>query len=156
MKISIVISRSTDPDKFVEQGAPSPPVGVKRRSRYRGRTAGMCVPPARRGIFCSGKRESMNSEIKRTFGLFLCLALNGMRINHRGSHITVTQQFLNRPNIIVGLQKMTCKTVTKRMRWCPLGNLWLSYRVFNQKNSSMLCIGVKRKFILIPRSFAAG
>ena len=27
---------------------------------------------------------------------------------------------------------------------------------FNQKNSSMLCIGVKSKFLLIPRSSAAG
>ena len=54
-------------------------------------------------------------KIERTFGLFFCLALDGMGINHRGSHIAVTQQFLNRTDIIIGLQQMTGKTVTKGM-----------------------------------------
>jgi len=42
-------------------------------------------------------------KIKGTFRFFFGLALNGMGINHRGSHITVTQQFLNGTNVIICL-----------------------------------------------------
>ena len=38
-----------------------------------------------------------------------------MRIDHGGFYITVTQEFLNRPDVVVSLQKMAGITVTKGM-----------------------------------------
>jgi len=53
------------------------------------------------------------SEIKQAFGIFLGDAFDGMLVDHGGPDIAVPQQFLDRPNIIVGLQKVAGKTVTK-------------------------------------------
>ena len=52
-------------------------------------------------------------EIKRAFGLLDCLAFDRMGIDHGCSYITVAQQFLNCPDIVIGLQEMTGEAVTK-------------------------------------------
>jgi len=61
-------------------------------------------------------------EIERAFRLFDCLALDGVGVNHRCPYIAVSQQFLNRTNIVIGLQQMAGKTVTKGMARGPLRN----------------------------------
>ena len=43
-------------------------------------------------------------EIKRAFGIFDCLALDGVGVNHGCPYIAVPQQLLNRTDIIIGLQ----------------------------------------------------
>ena len=45
-----------------------------------------------------------SGEIKRTFGLFDCPALDRMGIDHGRPHVAVPQKLLNRPDIVVGLQ----------------------------------------------------
>ena len=63
-------------------------------------------------VFCSPGKSAVKDvksgvlrlEIKRAFRLFDGLALDGMCINHGGSHIAMPQQLLNRTNIIIGLQ----------------------------------------------------
>ena len=54
-----------------------------------------------------------------------------MRINHGGSDVTVTQQFLNRADIIVGLQQVTGKTVPKSMGGCAFRDFSPPYCPFN-------------------------
>jgi len=44
-----------------------------------------------------------DSEIKGTLRLFDGLALDGVRVDHGGSHITVPKQLLNRTDIVIGL-----------------------------------------------------
>src|SRR3990170_2200726 len=41
-----------------------------------------------------------------------------MRINHRGLQIGVSQEFLNRPDVIPLFKKMCCKAVTQCMDRC--------------------------------------
>jgi hypothetical protein len=38
-----------------------------------------------------------------------------VRIDHRGRHITVSEQFLDRPYVMAGFQQMRCKRMPKRM-----------------------------------------
>ena len=45
-----------------------------------------------------------------------------MRVDHRGTHVLVTQQLLNRPSIIPVLQQVGCKGVAQRMAACWLGD----------------------------------
>ena len=59
-------------------------------------------------------------QIKRAFYFLDYPGLDSMGINHRCSHITVSQKFLNRPDIIIRLEKVTCKAMAKNMRCCPL------------------------------------
>ena len=54
-------------------------------------------------------------KIKRAPGLFDGFAFNCVGINLGGSDIAVTQQFLNRANIIIGLQQVAGKTVPESM-----------------------------------------
>ncbi len=54
-------------------------------------------------------------KIKRAFGLLHCLAWYTMGINHRGPYVTVAEHFLNRPDIIIGLQKMSGKAMAESM-----------------------------------------
>ncbi len=61
-----------------------------------------------------------SSKIKRALGFFDGLALDCMGINHCGSDIAVPQKLLNRADVVIGLQQMACKTVTKGMGCGPL------------------------------------
>ena len=45
-----------------------------------------------------------SGEIKWTFGLFDCPALDRMGIDHGRPYVTVPQKLLNRSDIVVGLQ----------------------------------------------------
>ena len=67
----------------------------------------------------SGKPLQHIKERLREIEGALCLlqrsAAHRMRIDHRCANITVPQQLLDRPNIVVCPQQMTCETVTKRM-----------------------------------------
>jgi len=54
-------------------------------------------------------------EIERAFRIFDCLAPDGVGVNHGCPYIAVPQQLLNRTNIIIGLQQMTGKTMSKGM-----------------------------------------
>ena len=45
-----------------------------------------------------------------------------MRVDHRRAHISVPQQFLDRPNIIPVLQQVGRKGVAQRMAACRLGD----------------------------------
>lgn len=73
--------------------------------------------PVKFGIgFQSPESGAMILQIKRAFGFLLRDTFYRMRINHGSSDITVAEQFLNGPDIIIGLQQMACITVAKRMR----------------------------------------
>ena len=66
-------------------------------------------------------------KIKPAFGLFDGFSFDCMRINHGGSDITVTQQFLNCADIIVGLQQVAGKTVPESMGGCAFRDFSLPY-----------------------------
>lgn len=70
------------------------------------------------------------SEIQRTFRLFDGLALNSMGVNHRSPDIAVSQQLLNRTNIIIGLQQMAGKTLPEGVGGSPFSKLSLIDRPF--------------------------
>ncbi len=57
-------------------------------------------------------------EIQRALHLLQWPSFNGVRINHGRAHVTVAQQFLDRPNVIACLQHMAGKTVAECMRGC--------------------------------------
>ena len=61
-------------------------------------------------------------EVERAFGLFNRDALHCMGVNHGGPYITMSQQLLNRPDIIIPLEQMTGKAVAKRMGGRTLTN----------------------------------
>ena len=44
-----------------------------------------------------------------------------MGVNHRGAYITVTEEFLNRADVIPVFKQMRCKRMAKRVRACRLG-----------------------------------
>jgi len=52
-------------------------------------------------------------------------------INHRRRHVFVTQQFLNRADVIAILQQVRRERMPKRMRGCRLCNASVSYRDFD-------------------------
>lgn len=54
-----------------------------------------------------------------------------MCINHCSSHIAMPQQFLNRPNVVIGLQEVACKTVAKGMGGSPFSELSFIGSPFN-------------------------
>ena len=62
-------------------------------------------------------------EIKLTFNLFNCPALDRMGIDHGRSDIAVPQKLLNRADIVVGQQQMAGETVAKGMRGGPFRDL---------------------------------
>jgi hypothetical protein len=51
------------------------------------------------------------SKIKGAFGLFHGPAGYAMGIDHRGLHVAVAEEFLDCPNVVVRLQKVSGKTV---------------------------------------------
>jgi hypothetical protein len=53
------------------------------------------------------------SKIKRTPRLFDGPALDRMAVYHRCSHITMVKQFLDGSDIVIGLQQIGGKAVTK-------------------------------------------
>jgi len=52
-------------------------------------------------------------KIQGTYSLFTGLAFDGVRIDHGGFDIAVPQQFLDRANVVIGLQQVTGKAVAK-------------------------------------------
>ena len=56
-------------------------------------------------------RRVIHLEIERTFHLFHGLARHAMGIDHHSSDISVTQERLDRANVVVRLQQMRCKAV---------------------------------------------
>jgi hypothetical protein len=54
-----------------------------------------------------------SSEIQRTPGLLQRPARYAMRIDHRCPHVAMTQEGLDRPDVVVGLKKMGGEGVTK-------------------------------------------
>ena len=73
----------------------------------------------------------MRLEIKRAFGLFEGLAFDGMGIDHGCSYIAMPQQLLNRTDIVIGLQKMACETVTEGMGRGAFDDFCFADRSFN-------------------------
>ena len=59
--------------------------------------------------------STSGSEIQRTLGLFDSFTLYGVGIDHGGPDIRVSEQFLNRADIIIGLQEMGGKAVAEGM-----------------------------------------
>ena len=70
------------------------------------------------------------SKIKRAFRFFKRDAFYGMGVNHGGPHITMSQEFLNRPNVIIPLEQMTGKAVAKCMGAGTLANPGSVYCLF--------------------------
>jgi len=63
--------------------------------------------------FVSHRTNSNFSQIERTFGLFDGDTFHGMGIDHGGSQVAVTEQFLHTPDIVIRLQQVAGKTVAK-------------------------------------------
>ncbi len=53
------------------------------------------------------------SKIERTFRLFHGPARYAMSIDHRRLYIAVAKQFLNRTDIVIGLEQVRCETVAE-------------------------------------------
>ena len=53
------------------------------------------------------------SEIKRALHFFDRSARNAVGIDHRGAHVCVAEERLDRADVVVGLQEMRCKAVTE-------------------------------------------
>ena len=70
-------------------------------------------------------------KIKRAFGLFDGLALDGVGVNHGCPHIAVPQQFLNRTDIVIGLQQMAGERMSKGMARGPLSDFGPLHGPFN-------------------------
>ena len=66
-------------------------------------------------------------KIKRALYFLQWPAFYSVRIDHSCAHVTVAQQFLDRPNVIACLQHMAGKAVTKSMRGDALTQLCLPY-----------------------------
>ena len=84
-------------------------------------------------------------KIKRTFCIFNRLAFDRVGINHGCSDITVSQQFLNRSDIVIGLQKVTGETVAKGMGRGPLGDFSPAHAPFY----GLLDMGVMEMIALV-------
>ena len=54
-------------------------------------------------------------------------ALENVRVNHRGSHVFVTEYFLYGANIVAVSQHVRCEAVMKREATAVLGNAAFSY-----------------------------
>ena len=54
-------------------------------------------------------------EVKRALGLLDRGSLDGVPVDHGGSDITVPEQFLDRPDIVVRQEQMTGKAVAEGM-----------------------------------------
>ena len=51
-----------------------------------------------------------------------------MRVDHRGPHILVPKELLNRSDIIATFEQMCCKRVSKAMASCPLYHTCITHR----------------------------
>ncbi len=58
-------------------------------------------------------------EIQRAFRLLKCHARHGLQVTHRGFDVAVPQQLLNRLEVVVSQQQVTCISVTERVRRNP-------------------------------------
>ena len=56
---------------------------------------------------------SRPSKVQRAHALLDCPTLHRMGVDHCCSHVTVTQQFLNRSDVIIGLQQVAGETVAE-------------------------------------------
>lgn len=70
-------------------------------------------------------------KIQRTSGVLDGDALYSMRVNHCRPDIAMPQQFLDCPDVIVTLEQVAGKAVTKSMGRCPLGYSCLADRLFD-------------------------
>ena len=52
-------------------------------------------------------------------------------INHRRLHIAVAQEFLNRPDVVAGLQQVRCETMSQRVSAHGLRVACLARRLVN-------------------------
>ena len=60
--------------------------------------------------------KRLRAEVERALALLLRPALHRVRVDHRRLHVAVAQHFLDRADVIVGLQQMAGETVPERMR----------------------------------------
>ncbi len=63
------------------------------------------------------------SEIQRALGLFHRPARYAVLINHRVLNVAVAEKLLDRPNVVICLQKMSGKTVAEGVGGDALGEL---------------------------------
>jgi len=64
-----------------------------------------------------GSREPVERTLHATWS-----AIDYMRVDHRGVHVGVPEQLLDRPDVVAGLQKMRRERVTKRVAAGALGD----------------------------------
>ena len=69
----------------------------------------------------------MLSKIQWALSFFEGPALDRMGVNHGRPHIAVAQQFLNRSDIVIGLQQMRGKAVAKGVGRDALGQFRLPH-----------------------------
>ncbi len=74
------------------------------------------------------KIDRRGSEIERAFDLLDGFARNTMRIDHRGPDVAVAQKYLDRADVVIGLQKMRRERVPERVAGDSLGKCSLSDR----------------------------
>lgn len=55
------------------------------------------------------------SKVQGAFAFLESSALDGMGVDHRRPNVTVSQQFLNRSYVVIGLKQVTGKAMTKGM-----------------------------------------
>ena len=66
-------------------------------------------------------------KIKGTSGLLDRDASHGLGVDPSGPNVTVPQQLLDRPDIVIGLEQMTGEAMAEGVRYGPLGYPGLSY-----------------------------
>ncbi len=73
-----------------------------------------------------------DSEIERTLRLFFCAASDSVGIDHRGFQVTVSEEFLDSADVVIGLQQVAGETVTKAVSRSPFADLRLFHGVFDR------------------------
>ena len=75
------------------------------------------------------EKESISNRGLR--GLLERYTRHRLQIDHRGSHIAVAEQLLDRLDVVVGQQEMACECVPKCMRRNALGYACLRSRLLD-------------------------
>ena len=65
------------------------------------------------------------------------LGLDGMGVDHRGSHIAVAHHLLNGANVVIGLQQVAGETVAEGVGRGALGD----FRLFHRQADRFLHMG---------------
>ncbi len=71
-------------------------------------------------------------KVQRTLRILVRVALDRVGVDHRCPYIAVPQEFLDRANIVVRLQKMASIAVPQGMGRCALGDRRLLYRLLDR------------------------